>query len=105
MYHLHLDGEEAAIAASALRLLIADEAHEPALRGLAREALRKVSGEADANGVITVPLSPQEMKISHTALRLLLDDLQREQARERQLLQAILDKLPDEHAIRAIVLS
>jgi hypothetical protein len=44
------------------------------------------------------------MKITHTAVRLLLDDSQREQDAERQLLWRIVDKLPDEHSIRAIVL-
>jgi hypothetical protein len=34
----------------------------------------------------------------------LLNDLQREQDAERQILWHIVEKLPDEHAIRAIVL-
>jgi hypothetical protein len=38
-------------------------------------------------------------------VRLLLNDLQREQADERELLRRILDKLPDEHTMRAIVIS
>ena len=38
------------------------------------------------------------MKITHSAVQLLLNDLQREQADEREILRAILDKLPDEHA-------
>ena len=44
------------------------------------------------------------MKIVHTAVHLLRDDLQREQADELHILQRILEKLPDEHAIRAISL-
>ena len=44
------------------------------------------------------------MKITHTAVRLLLNDLGREQDSERQILWQILGKLPDEHAIRAIEL-
>jgi len=44
------------------------------------------------------------MKITHGAVRLLLNDLQREQAEERGILHSVLDKLPDEHAIRAIQL-
>jgi hypothetical protein len=44
------------------------------------------------------------MKITHSAARLLLNDLQREQAPEREVLHAILDKLPDEHTMRAIEL-
>jgi hypothetical protein len=34
----------------------------------------------------------------------LLNDLQREQAPERAILRSILDKLPDEHTMRAIKL-
>ena len=44
------------------------------------------------------------MKITHTAVRVLLDDTQREQAGERELLRSILEKLPDEHTMRAIQL-
>ena len=44
----------------------------------------------------------RQMKITHTALRLLLNDLQREQAEEREILRRILDKLLDEHTMRAI---
>jgi hypothetical protein len=44
------------------------------------------------------------MKITHSATRLLLNDLQREQDQERQMLHAILEKLPDEHVMRAIQL-
>ena len=51
-----------------------------------------------------MPLTAPQMKITHTAVRLLLDDLQREQDDERQVLWQILEKLPDEHAIRAIEL-
>ena len=36
---------------------------------------------------------------------LLLNDLQREQAEERDTLRSILDKLPDEHTMRAIALT
>jgi hypothetical protein len=44
------------------------------------------------------------MKITHSAVRLLLNDLQRGQAEERDILHAILAKLPDEHTMRAIIL-
>jgi hypothetical protein len=43
------------------------------------------------------------MKIMHT-VRLPLNDLGREQEPERKLLRDILDKLPDEHVMRAIQL-
>jgi hypothetical protein len=101
-YHLFLDGEEAPVLAHALRLLISDEAHEPTIRGLAREVLVSLGATPEPNGKLTVPLTPPQMKITHTAARLLLDDLQREQASEREILRRVLDKLPDEHTMRAI---
>jgi hypothetical protein len=103
-YHLHLDGEEPALAAQALRLLISDEAHEPQIRKLAREVLAELDQEPPAGEPLVVALTPGGMKITHTALKLLLDDLRRDQADTRQALRTILEKLPDEHAIRAIVL-
>ncbi|HEY4996388.1 MAG TPA: hypothetical protein VII03_00250 [Solirubrobacteraceae bacterium] len=103
-YHLLLDLDEVPVAASALRLLISDEAHEPQIRGLAREVLSALEQSADERGVLTVTLAPQQMKITHSAVRLLLNDLQREQAGEREILHAILAKLPDEHTMRAIAI-
>jgi hypothetical protein len=103
-YHLFLDPPEVPVAASALRLLISDEAHEPEIRRLAREVIAGLEGQADEHGVLTVTLEPQQMKITHSAVRLLLNDLQREQADEREVLRAILGKLPDEHTMRAIEL-
>jgi hypothetical protein len=55
-------------------------------------------------GGLTVTLTPPQMKITHSAVKLLLNDLQREQADEREVLKSILDKLPDEHTMRAIQL-
>jgi hypothetical protein len=104
VYHLLLDREEVPVAASALRLFISDEAHQPRIRTLAREVLASLEGEPDENGVLTVSLSAERMKITYSAVRLLLSDLQREQAAERKTLRAILDKLPDEHSMRAISL-
>jgi hypothetical protein len=104
-YHLFLDSNEASVAGVALRLLISDEAHEPQIRQLAREVLGGLRGTADERGTLTVSLSPEQMKITHTAVRLLLDDLQRGQASERETLRSILDKLPDEHTMRAIQLT
>jgi hypothetical protein len=49
-------------------------------------------------------LTPQQLKITHTALKSLLDDFGHEQAGIHQLIHSVLDKLPDEHAIRAIQL-
>ena len=104
-YHLFLEPDEIPVTASALRLLISDEAHEPEIRRLAREVLASLQDAPGELGVLSVPLSPAQMKITHAAVRLRLNDLQREQASEREILRAILDKLPDEHAIRAIELN
>ncbi len=103
-YHLLLAFDEVPVAASALRLLISDEAHEPQIRSLARGVLAALEASADARGVLSVSLTPQQMKITHSAVRLLLNDLQREQADERAILHAILEKLPDEHVMRAIAI-
>jgi hypothetical protein len=101
-YHLILDGEEMPLTARALRLLISDEAHEPDIRRLAREVLAKL--DAGPQERLTIELEPAQMKITYSAVRLLLNDLRREQADEREVLRAILEKLPDEHTMRAIEL-
>jgi len=103
-YHLLLDGEEAPVAASALRLLISDEAHEPVIRGLARDVLDGLQVTPGEREHLTLTLSPPQMKITYSAVKLLLNDLQREQAAEREILWRILKKLPDEHTMRAIQL-
>lgn len=46
----------------------------------------------------------KEMKITYAALKLLLNDTQRGQTHEREILWRILEKLPDEHTMRAISL-
>jgi hypothetical protein len=121
VYHLLVDPDEVPVVASALRVLISDEAHQPQIRSLARAVLGRLPQEpAEHEGatppahepdqpaaeerILSVPLTPPEMKITHTAVRLLLTDLQREQHDERQILWRIIDKLPDEHVIRAIAL-
>jgi hypothetical protein len=103
-FHLLLDQEELPIARTALNLLISDEAHEPPIRPLAREALAGLDAPPDDRGVVSVALSPQQMKITHTAVKLRHDDLRYEHADERELLRRILDKLPDEHTMRAITI-
>lgn len=101
-FELLLDPAEATAAAQALRLYLADEAHHPEIRVLAREVLASLPGEGGARETTGVALSEPQMKITHSALRLLLGDLQREQAQERETLHAILAKLPDEHVMNAI---
>jgi hypothetical protein len=102
-FHLFLNREEVSMAAQALRLLISDEAHEPDIRRLAREVLGGLEAPV-AEGTLTLTLTPGQMKITYSAVRLLLNDLQREQEPERVILRDILEKLPDEHTMRAIEL-
>jgi hypothetical protein len=47
-------------------------------------------------------LTPAQMKITHTALKSLLDDFGHEQHDVHRVIHEVLDKLPDEHSIRAI---
>lgn len=47
-------------------------------------------------------LTPAQLKIAYTALHSLLDDFGHEQADVVRVIREVLDKLPDEHAIRAI---
>jgi hypothetical protein len=109
-YHLLLDPEEVPLVTRALDLMAKDAAHEPDIRGLARAVLSRIAGGRPASGsqiggeVLSLPLAAPEMKIVYTSVHLLLDDLQREEADEMEILHHILDKLPDEHAIRAIAL-
>lgn len=101
-YHLILDAPEIPVTASALRLMISDEAHQPDIRRLAFETLSGLDGEPDDLGRVTLELSPEQMKITHSAVRLLVNDLGRAEADERELLRGVLEKLPDEHVMRAI---
>jgi hypothetical protein len=47
-------------------------------------------------------LTPAQLKMTHTALRSLLDDFGHEEADVQSVIREVLEKLPDEHAIRAI---
>jgi hypothetical protein len=49
-------------------------------------------------------LTPAQLKITHTALRSLLDDFGHDQPEVLRTIHEVLGKLPDEHAIRAIQL-
>ncbi|HKJ37106.1 MAG TPA: hypothetical protein VKA36_11105 [Solirubrobacterales bacterium] len=49
-------------------------------------------------------LTPAQLKITHTALHSLLDDFGHEQSDVHRVIRDVLDKLPDEHAMRAISL-
>ena len=47
-------------------------------------------------------LTPSELKVTHTALHSLLDDLGHDERDVMDVVRRVLDKLPDEHSIRAI---
>jgi len=47
-------------------------------------------------------LTAAELKVTHTALRSLLDDYGHDEHDVIQVIRQVLDKLPDEHSIRAI---
>lgn len=49
-------------------------------------------------------LTPAQLKITHTALRSLLDDFGHDEREIHSIIHEVLAKLPDEHAIRAIQL-
>jgi hypothetical protein len=49
-------------------------------------------------------LTPAQLKITHTALRSLLDDFGHEEHDVVAVIHEVLGKLPDEHSIRAILL-
>jgi hypothetical protein len=103
-YHLRLEPDELGVTATALRLLVTDEAHEAQIRALARAVLEGLEGEPDGRGIVSVALGSKQMKIAHTALRSLFRDLGREQAEELEIVRRVIDKLPDEHVMRAISL-
>jgi hypothetical protein len=52
-----------------------------------------------------VHLTPAQLKVVHTALKSLLDDFGHDEADVKAVIQEVLEKLPDEHSIRAINLS
>jgi hypothetical protein len=50
----------------------------------------------------TVDFTPAQLKVVHTALKSLLDDFGHDEADVKAVIHEVLDKLPDEHSIRAI---
>lgn len=47
-------------------------------------------------------LTAAELKVTHTALKSLLDDYGHDEHDVKQVIREVLGKLPDEHSIRAI---
>jgi hypothetical protein len=62
------------------------------------------AGEAGEQFHYHLELTPAQLKITHTALRSLLDDFGHEEHDVVAVIHQVLEKLPDEHSIRAIVL-
>jgi hypothetical protein len=60
--------------------------------------------ETAAEVTFHLDLTPEQLKITHTALRSLLDDFGHEEAEVHRIIHEVLGKLPDEHSIRAIEL-
>jgi hypothetical protein len=52
--------------------------------------------------VFRLDLTAAELKLTHTALKSLLDDYGHDEHDVIALIRGVLDKLPDEHSIRAI---
>jgi hypothetical protein len=53
----------------------------------------------------TLELTAAQLKVTHSALRSLLDDFGHEERDVREIVRAVLAKLPDEASIRAIRLT
>jgi len=49
-------------------------------------------------------LTPEQLKVTHTALKSLLDDFGHDEKLVGRVIHEVLGKLPDEHSIRAIQL-
>jgi len=47
-------------------------------------------------------LTPAQLKITHTALHSLLDDFGHQESDVHVVIREVLDKLPDDHAMRAV---
>ena len=47
-------------------------------------------------------LTPAQLKVTYTALKSMLDDFGHDEREVAQVIHQVLEKLPDEHSIRAI---
>ena len=57
-------------------------------------------GEQEVN--YHLELTPEQLKVTHTALKSLLDDFGHDEKAVGRVIHEVLEKLPDEHSIRAI---
>ena len=55
-----------------------------------------------SNGAFHLELTAAELKLTHTALKTLLDGFGREESDVKQIVQDVLAKLPPDHEISAI---
>jgi hypothetical protein len=63
-----------------------------------------LEGSAASDIHYHLELTPAQLKITHTALKSLLDDFGHEEHDVIRVIHDVLDKFPDEHSIRAITL-
>ena len=47
-------------------------------------------------------LTPAQLKVTHTALKIFFDDLGHDEVDVRKVVRSVLDKLPGEHDVRSI---
>ncbi|MDX6702890.1 MAG: hypothetical protein QOF26_3116 [Baekduia sp.] len=99
-YGLIVHAEERPVLALALKVFRDGLGHEEhRIAAIADE----VVGELNENGdPFTVTLDAAMMKVTWSALHMLLDDTVRGQRDDREHLHALLHRLPGEHDIRAI---
>jgi hypothetical protein len=69
-----------------------------------RQDTDRAGGESAESFHYHLELTPAQLKITHTALRSLLDDFGHEEQDVIAVIHEVLEKLPDEHSIRAILL-
>jgi hypothetical protein len=62
------------------------------------------SGKSSETFHYHLELTPAQLKITHTALKSLLDDFGHEEHDVHRVIHEVLEKLPDDHSIRAISL-
>jgi hypothetical protein len=62
------------------------------------------AGESSGTFHYHLELTPAQLKITHTALKSLLDDFGHEEHDVHRVIHEVLEKLPDDHSIRAISL-
>jgi hypothetical protein len=67
---------------------------------MAMEGSEDLIGPSDT--AYELELTPAQLKVTHTALKSLHDDLGHDEHDVQEIVAEVLAKLPDEHAIRAI---